>query len=185
MAMRQQLRTITAEIHQALHGAEPFARIAAHTMDRKGYAALLCFLFRYHAAMQAACAAGAVRLHAPELADAQQRRLTALRADLAVLGAAVPVLLCDVPGESDFAVGVLYTVLGSTLGGKVIYRQLDGLLPDDDGRRFFKGAPEDGAHWRLFCTQLEAAGLDEAQAEAGASFAFARFQSMLEEAAPV
>lgn len=184
MAMREGLRAVTAEIHQALHGAAPFARIADGTIDRAGYAALLEFLLRYHAAMMPACAAGAVRLQVPELAEAQQRRLAALRADLAVFGVSASVPVEEAHGERDFAAGILYTVLGSTLGGKVIHRQLDALLADDEGRQFFKGTKDDGAQWRLFCHRLEAAKLDGAQTQAGALFAFARFQAMLEDASP-
>jgi len=176
---RARLRGVTAGIHEALHGAEPFARIAEGRMDRQAYAALLRFLFRYHAAMEAPCAAGAAWLGVPELAHAHRCRLANLRADLAALGAKA-VTAAPVPGNGDFAVGILYTVLGSTLGGKVIHRQLDRLLPDDQGRRFFRGESGDGANWRLFCARLEEADLDMAQVEAGAVHAFACFQDMLE-----
>jgi len=176
---RTRLRSVTADIHEALHGADPFARIAEGRMDRQAYAALLRFLFRYHAAMEAPCAAGAARLGVGELAQAHRRRLAALSVDLAALGASAATP-APMPGDGDFAVGILYTVLGSTLGGKVIHRQLDHLLPDDEGRRFFRGEPGDGANWRLFCARLEEADLDMAQLEAGAAHAFARFQEMLE-----
>ena len=131
--------------------------------------------------MAPACAQAAIRLDAPQLAEAQRRRLEDLRADLSAFGEAVPVPELLPPRGDDFAVGALYTVLGSTLGGKVIHRQLDALLPDDEGRHFFKGHAGDGAHWRLFCDRLENADLDRAQVEAGAAYAFARFQAMLQE----
>lgn len=178
-ARRDRLRSVTADIHEALHGAEPFARIAEGRMDRRGYAELLRFLLRYHAAMQAPCAAGAARLGLPELAQAHDRRLAALRADLAALGASAATASAAA-GGGDFAVGVLYTVLGSTLGGKVIHRQLAALLSDDRGRSFFKGTADDGANWRLFCARLETADLDMAELEAGARHGFARFRDMLE-----
>ena len=54
-----------------------------------------------------------------------------------------------------FAIGCLYTVQGSTLGGKVISRQLDALLHGEDGRRFFRGFPQDGANWQALCAGLE------------------------------
>jgi heme oxygenase len=184
MRVREQLRAATAEIHAALHGARPFARIAEGGMDRPGHAALLRLLLRYHAAMTPLCAAGAARLGAPELAAAQRCRLEALRADLRALGGTAPAIPALAPRDGDFAVGVLYTVLGSTLGGKVIHRQLDALLPGEEGRRFFKGHADDGVQWRLFCERLEAAGLDMAQAQAGAAYAFACLRDMLEEESP-
>jgi heme oxygenase len=75
-------------------------------------------------------------------------------------------------------VGVLYTVQGSTLGGKVIHRQLDGLLEGKEGRTFFKGSAEDGRHWRILCAGLEHQ-TDAAALKAGARHAFARFADML------
>jgi heme oxygenase len=181
MRVRERLRAATADVHEALHGAAPFARIAAGGMDAPGYAALLRMLFRYHAAMTPACAAGAARLDAPELAQAQRRRLADLRADLGVFGQSPSMIEPPPLQGGDFAVGVLYTVLGSTLGGKVIHRQLDRLLPDDEGRRFFRGRADDGAQWRLFCDRLESAGLDMMHTQAGATYAFAQFRDMLQE----
>jgi heme oxygenase len=129
--------------------------------------------------MTDACNQAAIRLGALALAAAQDARLEALKADLAVFGCVPSPAGAAAPRSDDFAVGVLYTVLGSTLGGKVIHRQLEALLAD--GRSFFKGSAEDGANWQLFCRRLEDAGLDMAQVEAGALHAFAAFKSMLNE----
>jgi len=183
MSRRERLRAATNAVHEALHNAPPFLRIAQGHITRAEYAALLRFLFRYHATMEAACAAGAVRLQLPALAAAQRRRIAALGADLEAFGS-VPVMPATSPqGEGDFAAGILYTVLGSTLGGKVIHRQLDALLPNDTGRTFFKGADGNGADWRLLCEGLERVELDEGRLEDGATFAFTRFAQMLEEEA--
>lgn len=179
--VRGRLRAATADIHEALHRAEPFARIADGTMDRQGYGALLERLARYHLAMAPLCAAGAAALGAPELDAAHRDRVAALKADIRAMGASAP---RDAEGQAvdpAFAVGCLYVVNGSTLGGKVIFRQLDALLADDDGRRFFKGRAEDGAHWQTLCRRLEdfEQGGDYAAMEAGARSAFARFGDML------
>jgi heme oxygenase len=181
MRVRARLRDVTADIHEALHRAAPFARIADGHIDRAGYAALLCFLYRYHGAMEGNCATGAARLNLPQLATSHRHRLAALRADLAALAMKAPPVAPWPSGQGDFAVGSLYTVLGSMLGGRVIHRQLDALLQDEKGRSFFHGRAEDGAHWRRFCERLETADLDVAHLEAGAIFAFARFQDMLAE----
>ena len=74
---------------------------------------------------------------------------------------------------------MLYTVQGSTLGGKIIFSQLDYLLPDDAGRRFFKGGADDGKNWQRLCAALDGHGGDLAALEAGAHHGFARFQDML------
>jgi heme oxygenase len=182
-SMREKLRAATEEIHLALHRAAPFAAIADGTATRETYADTLAFLRRYHGAMAGWCAAGAWTLGLDGLARTHRERLAALRADLATFGRAVPQAEeepahHEVFGAGAFAVGVLYTVQGSTLGGKVIHRQLDGLLDGEDGRSFFKGRAEDGHTWRMLCAALEQQS-DGAALEAGARHAFARFSDML------
>jgi heme oxygenase len=182
-SMREKLRAATEEIHLALHRAAPFAAIADGTATRETYADTLAFLRRYHGAMAGWCAAGAWSLGLDGLARTHRERLAALRADLATFGRAAPQAeeepaYHDGFGAGAFAVGVLYTVQGSTLGGKVIHRQLDGLLDGEDGRSFFKGRAEDGHYWRMLCAALEQQS-DGAALEAGARHAFARFSDML------
>jgi len=176
--MREGLRAATEEVHLALHRAAPFAAIADGTITREAYADILDFLCRYHGVLAGWCAAGARTLGLDALALVHQARLAALRADLAVFGRVVPHVEEEPAEAGAFAAGVLYTVQGSTLGGKVIWRQLDGLLDGEGGRSFFKGSPEDGHHWRLLCAALEQQS-DGAGMEAGARHAFARFAAML------
>ena len=180
---RARLQAATARIHEELHQAAPFVRIAGGGMGCAEYGALLVMLHRYHASLVDMCAMGATRLGLPELAVAHARRLSALRGDMHFLGQEILPIASVVADEADFAVGGLYTVQGSTLGGKLIHRQLDGLLPDGQGRSFFAGSVDDGVHWRLFCEGLEAMApaLDFTRVEAGALFAFGRFRNLLEE----
>jgi heme oxygenase len=180
--IRDRLRVATASVHEALHGAPPFARIAQGKMDRPGYGALLQKLHRYHAAMEVACTQGAAVLDMPQLGAAQAARIQALCDDMTFLGVMPLTAQNEAPVAPAFVVGCLYTVLGSTLGGKVIHGQLDNLLTDARGREFFKGAPDSGAQWRQFCTALEIYGTDDRTKaiEAGALQAFARFGAMLD-----
>lgn len=179
MSVRHKLRLATASAHEALHRAGPFAAIENGTIGFDAYGKLLGFLHRYHGSLSQVCRSAALALDRPELAAAHQDRVTALTADLAFLGRTAAAIPPDtVPGDG-FAIGCLYTVQGSTLGGKVLHRQLAALLPGDDGRSFFKGSAADGEHWRHLCAGLEAHGEDYAQIEAGARHAFARFAGML------
>lgn len=177
--VRDHLRFATVDIHEALHGAEPFARIAQGRMDCAGYGALLVRLHRYHCAMAALCGAGAHALGAPQLAAAHRARVAALQDDLAFLDIAPSGVTEEAADDPAFAIGCLYTVQGSTLGGKVIYRQLDSLLPHADGRRFFAGTAQDGAHWQELCRRLEQQDYPLVHIEAGARHAFARFGALL------
>jgi heme oxygenase len=179
--VRKRLRQVTAEIHEALHHAEPFARIADGTMDRDGYGRTLQILNHYHGAMAPLCADGADALGLPLLKGAHRTRLDHLEDDLQHLGLAPQTVAAQAGRHGAFAIGCLYTVQGSTLGGKVIFRQLDRLLPGEDGRRFFKGTPQDGTLWQSLCAGLEncARHTHLAEMEEGAHYAFRQFDHFL------
>lgn len=179
LTTRARLRAATDDVHQALHRAAPFAAIADGAATLETYSDLLAFLYRYHGAMAGWCAAGAAALGLPVLAAAHQARLTALRQDIAYLGRAAPEAEQEMARPGAFAAGVLYTVQGSTLGGKTIYRQLGGLLSGDEGRLFFKGSRDDGHVWQMLCAALEDQ-TDGAALEEGARYGFARFAGMME-----
>jgi heme oxygenase len=182
-SVRERLREATAEIHQALHHARPFARIADGTLDRDGYGRVLLMLHRYHASMAEHCAVGAEALGAPRLARAHLVRIQALESDLNALGLTPQITVAQTARDGSFSIGCLYTVQGSTLGGKVIYRQLDRLLPGDDGRSFFEGTADDGALWQSLCAGLENCTGDAhlAQMKEGAHYAFQQFDRFLKD----
>jgi heme oxygenase len=180
LSVRDHLRRATAGIHEALHRATPFAAIADGAATRESYGRTLVFLHRYHSAMAPLSCQGAQALDAPLLGEIHGTRITALENDLAWLGVAPDRTQENaVDQPAAFAIGALYTVQGSTLGGKLIHRQLDTLLPDDNGRTFFRGTEEDSRHWRLLCERLETCAAPLDALAAGAHHAFAKFQSML------
>ena len=152
-------------------------------MDRAGYGDVLLMLYRYHASMTALCAAGAAALRAPQLAQAHRTRIQSLESDLEHLELTLPRPIAQPARDGAFALGCLYTIQGSTLGGKVIYRQLDRLLPGKDGRCFFKGTADDGAHWQSLCAGLENCAGDAhlADMEEGAHYAFRQFEHFLKD----
>jgi len=177
--VRQRLRIATDQIHQALHRAAPFAAIADGTATHEGYSATLSLLYRFHAGQAPACLRAAQLLSLPQVGEAHAARLAALEADIRFFGG-VPQLGEPMPRLNEEAcIGALYTVQGSTLGGKILYRQLDSLLSDDCGREFFKGSSDDGRHWQALCAALETKPRDIAQMEAGALAAFHDFQRLL------
>ena len=188
--VRDRLRGATSAVHEALHGAAPFVRIAAGQLDRAGYAALLEALHAFHTSVAPLVSRACAELALPAVERGAQRRREDLRLDLRTCDphiCAAPEArgsLAEIePLSGAFSVGCLYTVLGSTLGGKLIYRQLDYLFEGREGRRFFAGTLEDGPLWRSFCEELERYGASGQSMEAigaGASFAFAHFAACLE-----
>lgn len=180
---RAALRAATAEVHERLHDARFFDALASGTLDHAGYGALLTRIRRFHCLTLAARsqALAALGLDPAEAG----RRLALIEMDLRHLGIA-----CDDPGappapcDEGEAIGCLYVVEGSTLGGKLIHRQLDYLLPDEEGRSFFRGTPDDGARWRRLCEALDAYGSVPSRLPAmiaGAEATFALFETCLNE----
>jgi len=178
---REHLRRATADMHEALHAAAPFAQIAQGDIDRADYGALLRLLHRYHLGMAGGCAAGAAALDLPELAASHRARIARLQDDLAFVNVPPAAVVCEPARDGAFSVGCLYTVLGSTLGGKVISRQLESLLPGGRGRSFFTGSSTDGADWRLYCIRLEERAYPLARLEAGARHGFGCFAALMED----
>ncbi len=112
-----------------------------------------------------------------------RERLHLLTADLAALGLS-PVAVAALPGcpmpelgGAGAALGSMYVMEGSTLGGRVIEKQLLARLGigQDSGGSYFAGYGErTGLMWREFLARLAAApAADAAQINAGANATFA------------
>ncbi|MBV8915332.1 MAG: biliverdin-producing heme oxygenase [Acetobacteraceae bacterium] len=173
------LREATRAAHERLHGLPEFASLAAGTLDLAGYVALLSHLFGFHAPMEEAVADALGHTLDPHA----WQRVHLLRADLATLGVHDPDPLPRV--EPPFfgkpgALGVLYVIEGSTLGGRQLARQLNPLLDGTASRRFLLGGNEPGhLRWRTLCAMLDRVGADQACLDgmvAGAIGTFATFE---------
>jgi heme oxygenase len=160
-AARAALREATEAAHLRLHQLPAFHALAEGRLDRPGYGALLGRLLGFHAAMERRLA------EAPPLDDfgiaiAERRRSPLLRADLAWLGVPAPAAEAPLPPfpSAAAALGGLYVVEGSTLGGLHLARALDPLLPPGiEGRRFLLGyGAAHGAMWRACCNAIERCG---------------------------
>jgi len=77
-----------------------------------------------------------------------------------------------------FAFGVMYVIEGSSLGGRVILKNINGALGHDaeNGAAYFSGyGAQTGSHWKAFLgalIQYEEANNCEDEIIAGANFAF-------------
>lgn len=170
--VRAILRHATDAVHERLHQAEPFAAIAYRRLSRAGYAELLGRIAAFHFTIDA---------------EPGESRRALLSADLDALAAPPPPRLAwNAPASRAGRLGCAYVVAGSSLGGRVIYRQLDYLFGDSpEGRSFFRGSPADGARWRALCSRLEAEGAVPGAVDrmiAGAEAAFALFERAIEPA---
>lgn len=181
---RALLRDATAGIHARLHAVPAFEALAAGRLSLAGYAELLHRLLGFHVAVEAALAAAPpLRPYGIDLAE--RRRSAALRADLATLGRPEAGPLAPLPplGTAARALGCLYVVEGSTLGGRQLARGLDHLLPAGAvaGRAFLLGhGPRHGAMWQACCAAIETCGTEPgglAGMVAAATETFAAFEA--------
>ncbi|MGX9961853.1 biliverdin-producing heme oxygenase [Roseomonas sp. F4] len=181
-AARQALRQATGAVHERLHGVPVFARLAAGRIGPAEYVGLLRRLLGFHLGVEAVLSGGP-SLTPYGIALDQRRRSPLLVADLVALRAApvAPVAALPEPSCAGFAMGCLYVLEGSTLGGQHLARALDGVLPGEVGRSFLLGyGARHGVMWRECCAAIEACGAEAgrlARMIAGAEVTFARFES--------
>lgn len=187
-----ELQAATAEAHERLHRLPAFASLAAGSLDRRGYVTLLARLHGFHGPIEAAIARG---FEADPIGDGlrEWRRTPLIHSDLLHLGlddaaigrlprAALPM---DRVSPAT-AMGFLYVVEGSTLGGRQLARTLDYLLPEGatGGRSFLlSGTDRNHVRWRDVCAAIETCGIDKrARVEivAAAVDAFSRFERWFE-----
>jgi heme oxygenase len=154
------LRAATQGPHERLHLHAGFSRVKNGTITLTDYRALLMRLYGFYRPFERAVGADGARARW-------------LESDLAWLGADAVALrgarLCpDIPlyDSPERRLGALYVVEGSALGGRQLFRGLDGLLDRDstgrdaiEGRRFFAGrGSETGGAWLDFLGNLAAVG---------------------------
>lgn len=155
-AVLAHLRLVTRPAHDSLEGA---LGLLDERLDLRAY---IVTLQRFH---------GFWRLWEPHMAGllhdevllGPRRRLHLLSADLAVLGfspaaiAALPACPLPMLRDPSEALGSLYVMEGSTLGGRIIQRHVAQRLGLDGGSgcSYFAGyGAETGRMWRSFLARL-------------------------------
>lgn len=160
----QALRDATSAQHRQVETLLP---PSWSTLGREGYVAYLRRVAGFHLPVEARLFA-AHDWNALGLSEAAARtRAPLLRADLAALGADVGTLPCaaELPDVQELgrALGALYVLEGSTLGGQVLARQVSrgaAGVPTS----FLNGAGDaTGARWTSFCRFAEALAAREPQ----------------------
>lgn len=162
MAFLNDLKTQTAPQHEALESQMDIVR---HFASRTSYLQLIERFFTLYEPLEDRLAQA--MSWEDKGWDFENRRKTPwLRQDLAALGlnpgeiSALPRCadIPEIPGEAE-AIGCLYVLEGSTLGGQVITRLLGRHLeiPPAHGGQFFSGyGPQTGPNWKKFGEWAEA-----------------------------
>jgi heme oxygenase (biliverdin-IX-beta and delta-forming) len=180
-ALLAALRSATRADHERIEAILPLARPG---IDRASYRALLAALYGFHSPLEREL--GRVDgLRALGLDCRLRRRSHLLRRDLLSLGMTLPDVArlprcTDLPSVRPLAaaLGCLYVVEGSTLGGQVLAGRAREALGVGlgDGASFFHGyGPATGAMWSAFVAALAALPPDEAAERAAVSAAVATF----------
>lgn len=172
------LKAATRDSHGALDKRIMAGDIFA---DRSSFARFLRVQYRFHRSIDALYASPALDALLPDLAE--RRRLQQVRSDLEDLEQALPgediaALGNDLPLPT--ALGWLYVVEGSNLGGTVLYKMAAALgLDRDFGARHLAAHPDGAArHWREFTAALDAVVLSPAQEQEVIDAADAAFRSV-------
>jgi heme oxygenase len=168
VSLHQRLRAATAAAHEDLERSLGWeARVATVA----GYRDLLARFRGFHAVYEPAIGAAL----ADEAFFAPRRRLARLDADLRHLGVATDLDALSRPPaptltEPGAAIGALYVLEGSTLGGQMIGRRiaaLHGFDAETGCRYYLAHGSRTGAMWAAFRARLDALA-DGPEAEAAA-----------------
>ena len=156
-SLRDRLRSETRAAHDAL---DETLDLTGQPLTLAQYIRLLARFYGFHRAIEPLLA----RLIEPSLWTGRSK-LAVLQQDLGRCGmsaAAVRLLPApddDLPSITDRATafGALYVSEGSTLGGRIIDRQLQtNLVIPADARSYFGGyGAQTGAKWQAICEALE------------------------------
>lgn len=162
------LKAQTRPHHDRAEASPAMQAVVSPRLTRAAYRDHLARLLAFYGPTEAALAD--VDGLADVLPDLAERLVKTewLRDDLDRLGGGVEVPEARAPAWTvPEALGVLYVVEGSTLGGRIIARELArsvGVTPDDGGRFYASYRDDRGARWTAFKSALDAYG--EAHPEA-------------------
>jgi heme oxygenase len=176
--LHERLQSRTRSLHD---DAERALDLETRLSSITAYRGLLLSLWQLHAGYEAAFAAQPWSGSCIDFA--RRRRSDMLLSDLSVLGAlAMPATLPGPPIHGLYdAIGCLYVIEGSTLGGQIIFQRVRERLgaSADGAASFFRGyGPATGSMWKQLIEAINespAHGADADAMEAGARRTFSTF----------
>lgn len=188
-SLLQHLRQATRPYHQQIEQNDCLARLLAPDFSMAEYKNLLARMLGFFQPVEEAIDA------LPEAPSIQEtlgcrHKTSWLMSDLRNLGlceeaiARIPRISApDIPVVATLAdaVGILYVLEGSTLGGQIISRYLSqslGVGPEQGGRFYAGYGAENGRMWTLFRQWLASLSLDNTQTEQAATAAIQAFKSL-------
>jgi len=152
--VHDELRAATGAIHRRLHRHPGLAAAARGAIGLDDYRQLLGRLYGFHRAFENVYVGAAQRLRPvagsrAELIALDLAALGAMRADISRL----PLCAMRQPSGEPAALGALYVVEGSALGGALIAQALAPVV--GEARRFFLGCASRGDIWPALLARVE------------------------------
>lgn len=156
------LKDQTRAHHDRAEASPAMQAVVSPDLTREAYRDHLTRLLAFYGPTEAALAdVEGLRDVVPDL-DERLVKTDWLRADLDRLGGVPNVLPAPAPAwDVAGAMGVLYVVEGSTLGGRIIARELErsiGVTPDAGGQFYASYGDDRGPRWTTFKGALDAFG---------------------------
>ncbi|MDD5158952.1 MAG: biliverdin-producing heme oxygenase [Sulfuricurvum sp.] len=161
MTLRQRLKELTAPFHAELEKTPVAIALAEGSITREDYAIYLTKLAAIHQTLEPILIGMREWAHY-EINPALRTRFALLKADLAALEQEIPytesTVFIDTPPTFETAIGMMYVLEGSTMGGQILSRKLSHMIGADGVpcTRYFQAYGENTMRlWGEFCQFLD------------------------------
>lgn len=158
--LRQRLKELTLPFHTELEKMPIAVMLADGLIEKEKYADYLTKIAAIHQVLEPLIVGMSEWTHY-EIDPSQRLRLPLLLADLEALGKTnilIESAVLDTPWNFATAVGAMYVLEGSTMGGQILSRKLSHILGDDGiaCTRYFQAYGENSMkRWGEFCQFLD------------------------------
>lgn len=158
------LREKTAEQHRKLESHPLLCKLTSDGLTLSVYAIILDKFYGFFSPLEEAINRFSLEKYLPDFAERRKAQLLLL--DLQNLDQASSAQFCDQLPEIhdiDSAMGALYVMEGSTLGGQMISRHVEktlGLTPNHGSAFFYGYGKETGKRWKKFQEALQHLALE-------------------------
>ncbi|WPP50062.1 biliverdin-producing heme oxygenase [Catalinimonas niigatensis] len=155
----QDLRAKTFEQHHQLESHPLLHQLTSTDLSLSVYATILHKFYGYFSPLEALVNQFSLESYLPDFAERRKTQL--LLQDLEKLDLEISIQLCDnLPAiyNMESAMGAMYVMEGSTLGGQMISRQVEkalGLTPARGTAFFYGYGKETGKRWKRFQEGLQ------------------------------
>lgn len=157
----ESLRSETKTLHRELDHHPAMVKLLSPALNSSEYLLLLKKFFGFFLPLEQSLNLSLQKEHSASFGVFKQQKTAWLQEDFQKLGATFDIVaptMQFLPGSSAEALGVMYVLEGSALGGQIIAKHLAknlGLTAATGARYFYGNGPATHERWQLFCLALE------------------------------